>query len=261
MRKPRFIVPTIAAGVLVLAGCSSTDSGTSDDEGGLALVTDGQLTVCTNPPFEPFEFEQDGEIVGLDIAIAEEIATDLDVEVATVITPFEGIQSGAALNAGQCDLVASGITITPERQNNIDFSEPYFAADQGLLVPEGSDLSSIESLADANVGVMVETTGQAWALDNGLTVTEFDDLGAQVQALETGQVDAIVNDVATLTPFVSDGFELGNNFATDEEYGLGVKKGSTELLDAVNGTLERIQEDGTYDALYTEWIGTAPSEG
>jgi polar amino acid transport system substrate-binding protein len=87
---------------------------------------------------------------------------------------------------------------------------------------------------------------------------QFEDLGLQVQALKTGQVDAAINDIAVLGPFVTEGFEVSANFSTGEQYGLGVKKGSAALLDAVNGTLERIREDGTYDELYTQYIGTAP---
>lgn len=260
MNTSRSIIPAAAIAVLLLAGCSSTDSG-SESEGGIPLVEEGKLTLCTNPPYEPFEFEQDGEVVGLDIDIVSEVAADLDLDLVTISTPFEGIQSGAALSAGQCDIVASGITITDERKLNIDFSEPYFDADQGLLVPAGSELSSIESLAGKQISVMVATTGATWAQENGLTYTEYDDLGTQIQALEAGQVDAVINDVASLGPYVEQGFEVANNFATGEVYGLGVKKGNTELLDAVNATLTRIHDDGTYDDIYAEWIGIAPSEG
>lgn len=260
MNTSRSILPVAAIAVLLLAGCSSTDTG-SETEGGIPLVAGGTLTLCTNPPYEPFEFEQDGKVVGLDIDIVAEIAKDLELELVTVSTPFEGIQSGAALSAGQCDIVASGITITDERKLNIDFSEPYFDADQGLLVPAGSDLSSVESLAGKRISVMVATTGATWATENGLTTTEYDDLGTQIQALEAGQVDAVINDVASLLPYVDQGYEITNNFATGEVYGLGVKKGNTELLDAVNATLDRIEEDGTYDEIYAEWIGLTPSEG
>lgn len=260
MNTSRSIIPVAAIAALLLAGCSSTDTG-SESEGGIPLVEEGTLTLCTNPPYEPFEFERDGEVVGLDIDIVAEVAADLELELKVVSTPFEGIQSGAALSAGQCDIVASGITITDERALNIDFSEPYFDADQGLLVPAGSDLSSIESLVGKRISVMVATTGATWAQENGLTSTEYDDLGTQIQALEAGQVDAVINDVASLLPYVEQGYEIANNFATGEVYGLGVKKGSTELLEAVNGTLTRIQDDGTYDAIYAEWIGITPSEG
>ncbi len=251
-------LPAAVAAALLLASCGGSGDDTAASEGGVQLVSDGTLTVCTNPPYEPFEYEEDGEVVGLDIAIVNEVATDLGVTLTTKVTPFEGIQSGADLNTDNCDVVASGITITPERQEKIDFSDPYFDADQGLLVPEGSDLDSVEALEGKTVGVQQATTGETWATDNGLQTVQFEDLGLQIQALKTGQVDAVVNDIAVLGPYVSEGFEVSANFSTGEQYGLGVKQGNTALLDQINATLERIREDGTYDELYTQYIGTAP---
>jgi len=255
------VLPAAVAAALLLASCGgsgddASSGGASDGE--VQLVSDGTLTVCTNPPYEPFEYEEGGEVVGLDIAIVNEVATDLGVTLTTKVTPFEGIQSGADLNTGNCDIVASGITITPERQEKIDFSDPYFDADQGLLVPEGSDLDGVEALEGKTIGVQQATTGETWATDNGLQTVQFEDLGLQIQALKTGQVDAVVNDIAVLGPYVSEGFEIGANFSTGEQYGLGVKKGNTALRDAVNATLQRIRQDGTYDELYTQFIGTAP---
>ena len=250
-------LPATLAAALLLASCGgSGDDAASSDE--VQLVADGTLTLCTNPPYEPFEYEEDGEVVGLDIAIVNEVATDLGVTLTTKVTPFEGIQSGADLNTNNCDVVASGITITPERQAKIDFSDPYFDADQGLLVPEGSDLDGVEALQGKTIGVQQATTGETWATDNGLQTVQFEDLGLQIQALKTGQVDAVVNDIAVLGPYVSEGFEVSANFSTGEQYGLGVKKGNTALLDQINDTLARIREDGTYDDLYTQYIGTAP---
>jgi polar amino acid transport system substrate-binding protein len=259
------LLPATVAGLLLLAGCA--DSGTAEQPaataaGGVPLVAEGTLTVCTNPPYEPFEFTNaDGEVVGLDIDVVNEIAADLGVELSVIVSPFEGIQSGQDLDTDKCDVVASAITITEERAAKIDFSEPYFDADQGLLVPEGSPLSDVDTLEGATIGVQQATTGETWAQDNGLQVVQFEDLGLQIAALQTGQVDAVVNDVAVLGPFVAEGYEVAANFSTGEQYGLGVRKGNTELLDAVNATLDRIREDGTYDAIYTEWVGVAPAEG
>ncbi len=269
----RLAVP-VAAAALLLAGCSSTagdddttpaaegEDTTAPEEGGeVSLLNEGVLTVCTNPPYEPFEYEEDGQVVGLDMDIVNEVATDLGVELEIKITPFDGIQSGADLNSGNCDIVASGITITEEREEKMDFSDPYFDADQGLLVPADSGIATLEDLEGLTVGVQLATTGQTFANDNGLNTVEFEDLGLQVEALRGGTVDAIINDIAVLGPFASDDFEVGTTFPTGEQYGFGVKTGSTALLDAVNATLERIVSDGTYEEIYTKYIGTAPTEG
>jgi polar amino acid transport system substrate-binding protein len=262
---PRRLALPLAAGLLLLTGCGGDEpaGGTASPaaDGEVQLVQPGSLTVCTNPPYEPFEFDQGGEIVGLDIDLMNEIAQDLGVETNIVISPFEGIQSGQDLDTDKCDVVASAITITEERQAKIDFSEPYFDADQGLLVPTGSDLTDLDSLEGQTIGVQQATTGETWAEDNGLDVVQFEDLGLQISALETGQVDAVINDVAVLGPFVKEGFEVAANFDTGEQYGFGVKKGNTAMLEQVNATLDRVREDGTYDAIYTKWIGIEPAEG
>src|SRR5665648_136951 len=238
MRTPARIVVPVAAAALPLTSCSSTANDTGGDQ--ISLITDGTLTVCTNPPYEPFEFEQDGKVVGLDMDIVNEVAKDLGVELAIKVTLFEGIQSGEDLNSSNCDVVASGITINDVRESKMDFSEPYFDADQGLLVPAGSSLASVEDLAGLTVGVQQATTGAEYATEQGLETLEFEDLGLQIEALRAGQIDAVINDIAVLGPFASADFEVGTTFPTGEQYGLGVKTGNTALLAAVNDTLARI---------------------
>src|SRR5665647_3811353 len=131
MRTPVRIVVPVAAAALLRTACSSTANDTSGED--VSLITEGTLTVCTNPPYEPFEYEDGDEIVGLDIDIVAEVAADLDAELAIKVTPFEDIQSGEDLNSGNCDLVASGISINDEREGKMDFSEPYFDADRQPL--------------------------------------------------------------------------------------------------------------------------------
>lgn len=270
MRSTRLATAAVAAAALVtLAACSSDsgedagDAATDGAEGAsseVALISEGELTVCTNTPYEPFEYEEDGEIIGFDISIMDEVATDLGVEVAALNTGFDGIQSGAALEADTCDAVISAITITEEREENLDFSDPYFDADQAVMVQADSDIASMDDLSEATIGVMQATTGADWVTDQGYVGTEFEDLGLQVQALRNGQVDAIVNDIASLAAYADDEVVVLDTIATGEQYGIGVKQGNTALLDAINATLERIQGDGTYDAVYAEFIGTEAGE-
>jgi len=267
----RLSVP-VAAAALLLAGCSSTaGDGPMTDPGGeettgtetpaaVDLLTEGVLTVCTNPPYEPFEYEEGGEIVGLDIDIVREIANDLGADLEVVVTGFDGIQSGAALEARQCDIVASGITITEERALNMDFTDPYFDATQALLVPAGSGLDSLDAIRDLEVGVQQATTGLDWAVEQGLNTIEFEDLGLQIEALRNGSVDAVINDYLVLLPFEGDQFEVTTQFDTGEQYGFGVRKGNEALLTAANATLARIAADGTYDTLYEQYIGKAPTD-
>lgn len=260
MRTPRAarLALPLVVGALALAGCSS-DGAATPEANGLDLVEAGKLTICTNPPFEPFEYTDDsGAVVGMDIDIAAEVAADLGLEPAVTITPFETIESGTDLEVGNCDLVASGITITEERQAKFDFSDPYFDSDLGILVKAGSGIASEAELAGVKIGVQQATTGDRWVSDRGLTGVQFEDSGLPVEALRTDQVGAVVNDIAVLGPFTGDGLEVVATIPTGEQFGLGVKKGNAALLDAVNATLARIMTDGTFDTIYTEHIGTAP---
>lgn len=255
-----------AVAALTLSACSSGGDGASDgsdtadgsgtaDSATVDLVSDGELTLCTNLPYEPFEWEVDGEIVGFDISLVGEVAKDLGVPMKTLALGFDGLQSGAALEAGTCDVVAAAITITDERKQNLDFSDPYFDADQAVLVATDSTVAAEGDLEGLQVGVMQATTGADWVNEQGLTAVEFEDLGLQVQALKNGTVDAVVNDIAALGPFTTDDLKVAFTVPTGEQYGFGVRKGNTALLDAMNGTLKRLHEDGGYDAIYTEFIG------
>lgn len=259
------ILPVLAIGALALAGCSSdTDApaatGTGTAASGVSLVKDGVLTVCTNPPFAPFEFEEGGAIVGLDMDITGQVAKDLGVTQTVLNVPFEAMESGAALESGQCDLIATGLSITDERKANLEFSAPYFDADLGILVKKDSGITSEADLAGKRIGVQISTDAEVWVNEKELSGVQFQDLGLQVQSLNAGQVDAVMNDYAVLGSYVADGYELLAPVPTGATYGLAVKKGNTALLEKVNGTLERIKADGTWAEIYTARIGVAPSE-
>jgi polar amino acid transport system substrate-binding protein len=254
MRHPLPVSALAAAALLALTACSSGND-TAGEDGELALVNDGTLTVCTNPPFEPFEYEEDGEIVGLDMAITGEIAADLGVELRPLNTGFDAIESGAALNARQCDIAASALTITEAREKNVDFTDAYFDADQGVLVASGSTVADEAGLQGTKIGVQQATTGATWVDEQGLEGVQFEDLGLQIQSLRNGQVDVVMNDVTVLEPYAGDGLEIAFVVPTGEQYGLAVRTGNTALLDAANATLERITQDGTYDELVAEYFG------
>lgn len=255
MRHPLPAAALAAAALLALTACSGSGDDTAGDDGELALVNAGTLTVCTNPPYEPFEYEEDGEIVGLDMALTGEIAADLGVELRPLNTGFDAIESGAALNAKQCDIAASAITITDERKNNVDFSDAYFDADQGVLVASGTSVAGESELEGLKIGVQQATTGATWVEDQGLEGVQYEDLGLQIQALRNGQVDVVVNDVTVLEPYASGDLSVAFVVPTGEQYGFAIRKGNTALVDAANATLARITEDGTYDELVAEYFG------
>ncbi|WP_308258105.1 basic amino acid ABC transporter substrate-binding protein [Pseudonocardia lacus] len=254
----------LAATAVVLAGCgNSPDSGQAPAaEGGVQLVADGKLTTCTHLPYEPFQFNEGGTIVGFDVELVDLVATKLGVTQEIVDTPFEGIQSGEDLNIGKCDVAAAAMTITETRKQNFDFSEPYFDATQALLVKGDAGITGAEQLAGKKVGVQNSTTGQEWAQSNlpNSELVVFEDLGLLTTAAQTGQVDAAINDNGPLLDFAKKNPEMAvtAEFDTGEQYGIGVKKGNTAVLEAVNEALATARSDGTYDKIYEKWFGKAP---
>jgi polar amino acid transport system substrate-binding protein len=265
------LIAPLAIAALAAAGCGG--GGTSPSGGGAAatttaaprvqLVREGKLTNCTGLPYKPFEYEEGGKVIGFDIDLVDLVAKELGVTQEVVDTPFDGIQSGADFNAGKCDLAAAGMTITEARKQNIDFSDPYFDATQALVVKKGSGITDLTQLAGKKLGVQNSTTGQEYAQKNapGAELVTFEDLGLQLTAVETGQVDAGINDNGVLYDWVKDktDFEVAKEFDTGEKYGFGVRKGNTELLKTINDVFAKAKSSGEYDRIYQKWFGKKPT--
>jgi polar amino acid transport system substrate-binding protein len=244
---------------LSLAGCATGEDKT-EVEGGVQLIDGDKLTVCTHLPYEPFQYNEGGEVVGFDVDLMDLVAEELGVEQDIVNTPFETIETGQAMNTDKCDIAAAGMTITEERAKVIDFSDPYFNATQALLTKQGSGFDSFEALSGKTLGVQVGTTGQQYAQDNapeGVELKVFEDLALLLEAVKTGSIDAAINDNSVLYDYVSKnkGFEVTTEFDTGEQYGFGVAKDqSDELLKTVNDVLAKALEDGTYEKLFKEYF-------
>lgn len=260
------VTATISAAVLALTVSSCATGETTELEGGAQIIEEGQLTVCTGLPYKPFQFEQGGEVVGFDVDMMDLVADELGLEQTIIDVPFEGIQSGQALNTGQCDLAAAGMTITEERAEAIDFSDPYFEATQALLVKKDAGVSSLEDLAGKSMAVQEGTTGQLYAEENApedTTLRVYEDLALLQTAVKTGQVDAGINDNGVLYDYVQQNpdLEVATEFDTGEQYGVAVQKdGNDALLDVINETIATAKEDGTYDEIYEKWFGEAPQD-
>ena len=247
---------------LALVACKA-NTDTTELEGGEQLVEEGSLTVCTHLPYEPFQYKEGGKIVGFDVDIADLLAEELGVEQKIVNTPFETIETGQAMNTGKCDLAAAGMTITDERAKVMDFSDPYFDATQALLVKEGSEYDSLESLSGKTLAVQIGTTGQEYAEDNAPDDVElkvFEDLALLVSAVKTGSVDAGINDNGVLYDYVEQNpdTEVSVEFDTGEQYGMAVAKNENDaLVETLNGLLAQAKEDGTYEKLFRKYFPDA----
>ncbi|WP_308013510.1 transporter substrate-binding domain-containing protein [Streptomyces beigongshangae] len=261
-RRTRMLAATTAtAGLLLVAGCSSDDDGgEKTTANGVELVKSGQLTTCTHLPYPPFQSEIDGKVQGFDVALVDLVAKDLGVKQEILDQPFENFKTGGSLNSGQCDLAAAGMTITDERKKNVDFSDPYFEATQGVLAGKKSGIASLADLKGKKVGAQAQTTGEEFAKGKGLNPVSFESSDALLNGLRTGQVKAVVIDYPVLQGWLkdkanADAFEVADNINTGEEYGFTMKKGNTKLLEAVNKALADAKSDGTYKKLYEKWIG------
>lgn len=255
MKKVPF---ALAAAALMLTACGSSGTGATT-ESGVSLVSEGKLTVCTNPPYAPFEYEEDGKIVGLDADIAAAIASDLGVEAEMFTTSFEGIQSGVALSSNQCDIALSGITITDERKTVMNFTDSYVDDNLAILVPAGSDIKSDADLSGRNIGVQQATSGEKYSQDAGANTVQYEDNGLLLQAVQTGQVDAIVGNITVLSEMLTSDSSLSvvQEIETGEQIAGAVATENTALLDAANATLQKMEEDGRLADLREKYLGVS----
>ncbi|PZG15095.1 ABC transporter substrate-binding protein [Nonomuraea aridisoli] len=262
---------------LALAACGSetgTSSGTtgasaSAAAGGAQLVQPGKLTVCTNIPYEPFQFKDDsGKIVGFDVDIVDLAAKKLGVTQNIVDIDFAVIKSGAAMAAKKCDVAAAGMTITPDRQQNIDFSVPYFDATQALLAKKGTGAASLEDVKakGLKLGAQASTTGLDYVKKAGFDPTEYADSAKELLALQAGQADVIVQDLPVVLtwlkkPEIAEKFEMIASLDTGEQYGIGLKKNADPvLLKTINDAITQAKSDGTYEQIFVKWFGKKPGE-
>lgn len=263
-RRARVLAATTAtAGLVLVAGCSSSDGGGKKTAaGGVEVVQGGQLTTCTHLPYPPFQSEIDGKVQGLDVSLIDLVAKNLKVKQTIVDTPFENFKTGAFLNSGRCDLAAAGMTITPERKKNVDFSDPYFDATQAVLVDKKSGITSLADVKakGKKLGAQAQTTGEDYAKSKGYDPVSFESSDAVLNGLRTGQVQAVIIDYPVVQGWLKDkanagAFQVVDNLNTGEQYGFTVKKGNTKLLAAINKALADAKADGTYKKLYEQWIG------
>ncbi|HLU52654.1 MAG TPA: transporter substrate-binding domain-containing protein [Acidimicrobiia bacterium] len=274
------LIALLAVLTLVLAACGGGDGEATDTtdgaepdttetngDGGAAAdfetISEGVLTVCTDAPYPPMEYEDPdnpGEYTGFDIELMRAIATNLGLELAVVNVGFDPITSGLAMESGDCDIAAASITITPERAENIAFTDGYFSGDQSLLVLVDSGIGALEDLAGQSLAVQTGTTGEIYAQENAPEDTEivsFENPGDLFLALESSQVQGVLQDLVPNQDYANNNESAAvvATYPTDEEYGFAAKKeGSEALIEAVNAQLAALREDGTYDSIYEQFF-------
>ena len=244
-----------ASSVASSAAASSEAASAAATE--LTTVEAGKLTMATNAAFPPYEMTTDaGEFEGIDIETAQAIADKLGLELQIDDMDFDAAL--LSVQQGKADIVMAGVTVTDERKAVMDFSDNYATGIQSIIVPEGSDIASPDDLAGKKIGTQRGTTGYIYCSDDfgDENVVAYDDGLTAVQALNNGQVDAVVIDNAPAKEFVAanPGLQILETSYAEEDYAIGMAKGNTALEDAVNAALEELKADGTLQSIVDKYI-------
>lgn len=249
---------------LALAGCGKQEPATpAAASAPPPAAAPRVLVVGTDAAYTPFESQNEkGEVVGFDIDVVKAIAQKAGIEVKFVNTPWEGIFN--TLELGDRDLLVSAITITPERRQTMDFSQPYFEARQLIAVKSDSTVAKFDDIKKLKVGVQNGTTGDEVVgklLGKSSTdIKRFESTPLALKELEAGGVQAVVADNGVVAHYLANnpggGFKTVSDagFST-EQYGIAVKKGNAELLAKIDKGLADIKADGTYAKIYASHFG------
>ncbi len=262
---------TVAAGA-VLAGCgnsnaASTDSSSdakSDEKKGMALIEDGKLTVVAELGFAPFEYmdEKTGEPVGFDVDVINAVAEKMGLTASYLPNQKFDTLVPIIKQGGKADVSIAAITITDERLESVDFSEPYLDSNQAIVVAKGSSETE-ETLNDASKQVVCQggTTGDEWIGENlpDAVRVPVDDVTAALTGVQTGLYQAMVVDLPVASYMLAQSFsdlQIVKEIPTGEQYGIAVSKDNPELTQAVNKALEDMKSDGTMKEIETKWFGS-----
>lgn len=217
--------------ILLLTGCKSDDN---------------KLILVTEAGFAPYEYYQDGEIVGVDIDIAREIAASLGKELVIKDVSFDFIIN--EIKSGKSDIGAAGMSITKERLEEVDFSVEYAVSNQVVIVPMDSKITSIDQIFNQRIAVQLGTVADSYVNENykDATVIRQKKYLSMVEDLKAGKVDLIIMDLLPASEIVksNDGLKILDEYLFTDKYGMAIKKGNKELLDKVNDVLTRLMSEG-----------------
>ena len=273
MKKKLAAIAMATAMAASLAACSSkpaeTTAAAEENEETTAEAAEGSeaaeagdsafagktLVMSTNAEFAPYEYHDGNDIVGIDVDIANAICEDMGASLEITDVAFDSIIP--EVQSGKADFAAAGMTVTEDRQTQVDFSDTYATGVQSVIVTEDSDIKSLDDLKGKQIGVQQGTTGDLYSTDDfgEDAVVAYDSGLTAVQALNNGQVDAVVIDNAPAKEYVAanPGLKVLDTSYAEEDYAIGMAKGSA-LEDAVNKALEELKADGTLQAIVDKYI-------
>ena len=247
---------------VMFTGCggsssSSGDSKSSDSSSSETTESKGELHMATNAAFEPYEYKEGGEIVGIDAELAKAICDKLGYTLVIDDMEFDAIIT--AVSSGKADFGMAGMTVTEERQKSVDFTDPYTTAIQSIIVNEGEDkVKTKADLDTAVIGVQLGTTGDIYVSDleeKGAKVERFSKGADAVLALTQKKVDAVVIDNEPAKKFVEQnpGTTILNEPFENEDYAICLKKGS-ELTEQFNKALKELEDEGKVKEIIDKYI-------
>lgn len=258
MKKFSLLLLLLSA-MLIIAACGSDDA--AEDTGGSGDGENKTYKVGIDTTYPPFEFEEGGEYTGIDIDIINAIAESQGFKIEFNPMDFGGIIP--ALQADQLDVAIAGMSITDERKNVVDFSDPYFDAGLSLVVAkDNTDITTLEDLKGKTVAVKSGTTGSQFAMDNeskyGYTVAQFEDSPSMFQEVSNGNADVLLEDYPVIAYAIAEsGLDLKTvgDRLTGDQYGIAVLKGeNADLLEKINTGLQELRDSGEYDEILNKYI-------
>lgn len=214
----------------------------------------GKLSIATSPDFPPFESLEGDKVVGIEIDLLEMIAKKLGVELEVNQMDFDSVLPG--IQSGKFNVGVSGITVTEDRKANADFTDPYFLAAQAIIVMNGSDIKSKADLEGKKVSVQTGTTAEEYCMKNGYDVSAFQANNDALSALTSGKVDAWVVDNQTgiaMSAETNGKTVVLDEAMTTEPYSFAFKKGSTSLVNEINGYIQGWLKDGTIEKIFEKY--------
>jgi polar amino acid transport system substrate-binding protein len=247
MKKFFALLLSIVFVAICFTGCSAT--GKTLEE----VKAAGVITIATSPDFPPFESLEGDEVVGIEVEIMKLVCEELGVECKFEQMDFDSVLIG--IQSAKFDCAMSGITVNPDREKNMLFTKPYYIAAQVIVVKADSGIKSKADLAGKTVSVQSGTTAEQGCQDEGITVSAYAANADAKAALTTGKVDAWVVDNLTAIQMVEegDGLKILEENLTDEPYAFAFAKGSEDLVEEINKTLDTLIENGTIKKIFEDF--------
>lgn len=252
----KFLAVLLAALMICISFVACSSEKKSDDTNTDANAQK-TLTMATNAEFPPYEYKEGDKVVGIDAEVAQAIADKLGMKLEIVDTKFDAIIPG--VQSGKYDMGMAGMTVTPEREQSVAFSDSYATGIQSIIVKQGSDIKSVDDLSEkTKIGVQLGTTGDIYAKDDfgDEAVQEYDKGADAVQALLAGKIDCVIIDNEPAKSFVAanEGLEILKTSYAEEDYAICFKKDNTELQKKVNDALKELIADGTLQKIVNKYI-------